>query len=154
MLIEQLNSLIKAEVEALGFILWGIEIDHSSSHAGSMTLRVFIDHEQGISVDDCQRVSQTVSTILDVEDPIDRTYTLEVSSPGVNRRVFNALQASALIGFEVKTRLVRADEMTDRRNLKGKITAVENNNVTLDTEVGEIVFDFGQVEHMRVVAKL
>ncbi|WP_192483819.1 MULTISPECIES: ribosome maturation factor RimP [Cysteiniphilum] len=153
MLVDQLEALIAPEVESLGFILWGIEMDAYSADTGSMTLRIFIDHEEGISVDDCQEVSRAVGAILDVEDPISGAYSLEVSSPGVNRRVFNALQAKALEGFEVKVQLHQATE-NNRRRFKGVIISVDNDEVVVKTEEDEeIRFDFHNVDKMRVVPK-
>ncbi len=151
MLIEELKALIEPEVEALGFILWGIEVDGSSTHAGSMTLRIFIDYEEGISVDDCQEVSHAVSAILDVEDPISGAYTLEVSSPGVNRRVFSAIQAKSLVGFIVKVELTHLLDQLNRKKFKGTIKDVEGDFVTLSTDEGEVKFDFSSVDKMRVV---
>ncbi|WP_119329508.1 ribosome maturation factor RimP [Cysteiniphilum halobium] len=153
MLIDRLKALIAPEVESLGFILWGIEMDAYSADTGSMTLRIFIDHEEGISIDDCQEVSRAVGAILDVEDPISGAYALEVSSPGVNRRVFNAVQAKALEGFEVKVQLHQATE-NNRRRFKGVIILVTNDEVLVKTEEEEeIRFDFHNVDKMRVVPK-
>ncbi|WP_440683790.1 ribosome maturation factor RimP [Cysteiniphilum halobium] len=153
MLIDRLKALIAPEIESLGFILWGIEMDAYSADTGSMTLRIFIDHEEGISIDDCQEVSRAVGAILDVEDPITGAYALEVSSPGVNRRVFNAVQAKALEGFEVKVQLHQATE-NNRRRFKGVIILVTNDEVLVKTEEEEeIRFDFHNVDKMRVVPK-
>ncbi|WP_116963593.1 ribosome maturation factor RimP [Fastidiosibacter lacustris] len=153
MLIDQLKNLVEPEVQALGFILWGIEMDAYSVDTGAVTLRIFIDHEEGISIDDCQEVSQAVSAILDVEDPISGTYSLEVSSPGMNRRVFNAKQAGALEGFKVKVQLHQPTE-NNRRRFEGAITEVNGELVTIKTEEGEVIgFDFANVDKMRVVPK-
>lgn len=153
MLIDQLKALIAPEVESLGFILWGIEMDAYSTETGSMALRIFIDHEEGISIDDCQAVSRAVGAILDVEDPISGAYALEVSSPGVNRLVFSALQAKALEGFEIKVQLHQATE-NNRRRFKGVIMSVTNDEVLVKTEEDEeIRFDFHNVDKMRVVPK-
>ena len=153
MVIDQVKELIAPEVESLGFILWGVEMDAYSADTGSVTLRIFIDHEEGISIDDCQEVSRAVSSILDVEDPISGAYALEVSSPGVNRRVFNEIQAKALEGFEVKVQLHQATE-NNRRRFKGVIILVNGGEVLVKTEENEdIRFDFNNVDKMRVVPK-
>ena len=154
MLLEQLKHLIEPEADELGFILWGIELDAFSSDTGTMTLRIFIDHEEGISVDDCQVVSQAVSTVLDVEDPISSAYALEVSSPGVNRKVFTAVQAASLEGFEVKVNLIAPLNSEDkRRRFKGVIEKVDDQVVYLLVEGETVKFDFVNVDKMRVVAK-
>ena len=77
-----LEALFEPIVQGLGFTLWGVELRSSQNHAH---LKVYIDHEDGISVDNCSDVSHQISGILDVEDPISVAYTLEVSSPGVER---------------------------------------------------------------------
>ena len=153
MLVEQLKTLIEPEVDELGFILWGVELEAFSSDTGTMTLRIFIDHEEGISVDDCQKVSQAVSTILDVEDPISGAYALEVSSPGVNRKVFTALQVKSLEGFEVKVNLISAIDEGKRRRFKGVIDDVKGDTICLLVEGEKVEFDFNNVDKMRVVAK-
>ena len=76
------EALLAPVVQALGFTLWGVELRSSQRQAH---LKLFIDHEDGITVDNCSNVSHQVSGVLDVEDPINVAYTLEVSSPGVER---------------------------------------------------------------------
>ena len=79
---EGLETLLGPIVEGLGFTLWGVEFRSSQKHAH---LKVFIDHKDGITVDHCSDVSHQISGVLDVEDPINVPYTLEVSSPGIDR---------------------------------------------------------------------
>ncbi len=80
----KLEQMLIAPVEALGHSLWGIEYVHAGKHS---VLRVYIDNEKGIFIDDCADVSRQVGAVLDVEDPISTEYTLEVSSPGVDRQI-------------------------------------------------------------------
>ncbi|TMP74296.1 ribosome maturation factor RimP, partial [Pseudoalteromonas phenolica] len=77
---QDLTEMLEPAVAACGFELLGLEFVQAGRHS---TLRVYIDHENGINVDDCAEVSRQVSAILDVEDPITNEYSLEVSSPGV-----------------------------------------------------------------------
>lgn len=84
---ERLTNMLTPAVEALDYELVGTEFIRAGKHS---TLRVYIDHADGISVDDCARVSRQVSAILDVEDPINTEYNLEVSSPGMDRPLFTA----------------------------------------------------------------
>jgi len=153
MIIDKLEALIHPEIDRLGFILWGIEIIGGTENNNATTVRIYIDHEHGISLDDCQQVSESVSTLLDVEVFFPNPYVLEVSSPGTNRRVFNAAQAQSLIGFEVKVRLIHTND-NNRRKFKGVITQVVNDTVMLETETGPINFSFDNVDKMRVVPKL
>jgi len=77
--------MLEAPVEALGFELIGVEFVRAGKHS---TLRVYIDHVDGITVDNCADVSLQASAVLDVEDPINTEYNLEVSSPGMDRPLF------------------------------------------------------------------
>jgi ribosome maturation factor RimP len=90
---QRLTDLLEAPVVALGFELWGIEFIRAGKHS---TLRVFIDSEQGVTVEDCAEVSQ-VGAIMDVEDPITEEY-LEVSSPGLDRPLFKVAQFEKYVG--------------------------------------------------------
>ena len=94
---QKLTEMISAPVEALGFELVGIEFIRSH-HS---TLRIYIDSDEGINVDDCADVSHQVSAVLDVEDPITVAYNLEVSSPGLDRPMFTAEHYVRFMGEEV-----------------------------------------------------
>lgn len=149
MLAEKLMDLLNPTVDELGFILWGIEVTGASN---AMTICIYIDHEDGIGVDDCQQVSYAVSALLDVEDPIPGQYVLEVSSPGMNRRIFNAAQAESIEGFEVK--VVLLNTVDDKRKFKGVIQKVDGEQVTMVLEDDSVIsFDFDNVEKMRVIPK-
>jgi len=89
---QQIQALLEPTVEALGYELWGLEYLSQGRHS---TLRLYIESEQGISIDDCAAVSEQVSSVLDVEDPITGEYTLEVSSPGMDRLLFKPDQYPA-----------------------------------------------------------
>ena len=145
MLLDDLYDIVEPITADLGYILWGIEVVGS----GKVTIRIFIDHENGVSVDDCQTVSREVSTIFDVEDPVSGEYVLEVSSPGMNRQIFNITQAQALIGFNVKAvTLVPVESQT---KFKGLLKEVDGNNVILELENNkEVSFDFDELKRLRV----
>ena len=104
---QQMEAMLAPTVEALGFELWGLEYLSQGRHS---LLRVYIEHDKGISVDDCAAVSEQVSAVLDVEDPITGEYTLEVSSPGMDRLLFKLEQFTAYIGEEIDIRLRSAFE--------------------------------------------
>lgn len=146
MLLDDLYEIVEPITADLGYILWGIEVVGS----GKMTIRIFIDHENGVSVDDCQAVSREVSAIFDVEDPVSGKYVLEVSSPGMNRQIFNIVQAEALIGFDVKA--VTLSPVESQTKFKGKLVGVDGNNVILKLEDSnkEISFDFDELKKLRV----
>ncbi|KEI34931.1 hypothetical protein clustered with transcription termination protein NusA [Francisella sp. W12-1067] len=145
MLLDKLYDIVEPITADLGYILWGIEIVGS----GTVTVRVFIDHENGVSVNDCQTVSKELSVIFDVEDPISGKYVLEVSSPGMNRQIFNINQAQALIGFTVKA--VTFEPVNSQTKFKGVLDKVEGNSIVLKLDDGkEVCFDFQELKKLRV----
>jgi ribosome maturation factor RimP len=118
---QQLIDLLKPVVEALGFEFWGIEY---IAQGNNSVLRVFIDGENGIHVDDCALVSRQISGIMDVEDPITSEYNLEVSSPGVDRPLFTLEHYKRYVGEFVDVKLRYAFE--GRRKFKGKLVGIED----------------------------
>ena len=140
-------ALLAPTVEALGLDLLGAEYLPSP---GGAVLRLYIDRpgadaadpSQGVTIEDCEAVSREVSAQLDVEDPISGNYTLEVSSPGVDRLLFNASQFARFIGQRAKVGLKRPQD--GRRRLQGTIVAV-------DAGAGTVAFDVDGTS-MSVVA--
>ncbi|MCB1648467.1 MAG: ribosome maturation factor RimP [Gammaproteobacteria bacterium] len=120
-------ELIQPTVEALGVELWGVEYLIQGKYS---VLRVYIDRQdEGVTIDDCERVSRQVSGILDVEDPIPGEYTLEVSSPGMDRPLFHLEQFARFAGEPASVRLRTPVE--GRRKFKGVIQSVSDDSVTL-----------------------
>ncbi len=97
----KIEALLKPTLEALGFELWGLEYLSQGRHT---LLRLYIDAESGVTVDDCAEVSRHVSGVMDVEDPISGEYTLEVSSPGVDRLLFRLDHYSMYVGEWIELR--------------------------------------------------
>ncbi len=141
-----MHGLISSSVEALGYELWGVEYD---PRGRGSTLRVFIDSLTGISLDDCVTVSRQVSALLDVEDPIFEEYELEVSSPGVDRRLFNREQYSAFIGEQLHL-LFRKPFKGKYKNV-GLLSEVLSNEMVLQGEDGEYRIPFDILEKVRVL---
>ncbi|BBL76304.1 ribosome maturation factor RimP [Methylomagnum ishizawai] len=121
---ERLVNLIDPVVAGLGYELVGVEFD-----ARQRILRVFIDHEAGITLDDCSKVSYQLSGTLDVEDPIPGRYQLEISSPGMDRPLFTLAHFARFQGEMVRLQLARAIE--GRRRFKARIAGVEGDTVLL-----------------------
>ncbi len=140
--------MLQVPVEALGFQLWGIEYVQAGKHS---ILRVFIDGENGINIEDCANVSRQVSAVLDVEDPISTEYTLEVSSPGVDRPLFTAAQYAAYVGEEVKVQLTMP--VAGTRNLKGAIVQVDGQMITLNVNGKELVVALDNIRKGNIIAK-
>ncbi len=127
-----LTALFTPIVEGLGFTLWGVEYRHSQHHA---LVKVYIDHEDGITVDNCSDVSHQISGVLDVEDPISVAYTLEVSSPGVERPLMRPEHYLKYIGQDIKVRLSWA--VNERKNFLGKLTQASDDDITINVD-GEL----------------
>jgi ribosome maturation factor RimP len=144
--IEELNGLIEPAVEAVGFEFVGLEYVAEGRHS---VLRVFIDHEQGINVDDCATVSRQVSAILDVEDPISGHYNLEVSSPGMDRPLFKLEHFQRFEGEEIK---LRSHAPVDgRRNFRGVLLSVEGEQVLMNVDGQVFTIAFDNVDKANIV---
>ncbi|OOF37465.1 ribosome maturation factor RimP [Rodentibacter heidelbergensis] len=145
---ENLKTMLEGAVEDLGCELWGIECQRAGRF---MTVRLFIDKEGGVTVDDCADVSRQVSAILDVEDPIADKYNLEVSSPGLDRPLFTLNQYERYVGQDIAIHL-RIPVM-DRRKWQGKLERIENDMLILVVDGQEQVFVFGNIQKANVIAK-
>lgn len=142
----QIHELIEPSVEALGFELWALEYNSGGKRP---MLRIFIESENGITVDDCAAVSRQVSAVLDVEDPISSEYQLEVSSPGAERTLNKLDQFARYAGYEVLVRLRFA--MDGRRNFKGILVGVEQDEVVLRVGNEEYLFPIEEIDKANVI---
>ncbi|MBD2783264.1 ribosome maturation factor RimP [Xenorhabdus doucetiae] len=142
---QKLTEIISAPVEALGFELVGLEF----IRARVSTLRVYIDSEEGITVDNCADVSHQVSAVLDVEDPVPGLYNLEISSPGLERPLFKAEHYQRFIGEEVNLMLRMA--MQNRRKWKGIIKAVDGEMITVAVDGKDEVFALSNIQKANLV---
>ncbi len=117
---ERLQGLLEPVVTGLGYEWVGLEFLSAGARS---TLRVYIDLDGGITVDDCERVSRQVSSVLDVEDVIRGHYTLEVSSPGLDRPLFTPEHFRRFAGREVRLQL--RDLVQGRRRLDGRLVGID-----------------------------
>lgn len=145
---QNLQEMLQDAVEDLGCELWGIECQRTGRF---MTVRLFIDKDGGVTVDDCADVSRQVSAILDVEDPIADKYNLEVSSPGLDRPLFTLPQFERYIGQDIAVHL-RIPVM-ERRKWQGKLERIEKDMITLIVDDQEQILVFGNIQKANVVAK-
>ncbi|MCI5764883.1 ribosome maturation factor RimP [Actinobacillus porcinus] len=145
---QNLKEMLTPAIEDLGCELWGIECQRAGRF---MTVRLFIDKEGGVGIEDCADVSRQVSAILDVEDPIADKYNLEVSSPGLDRPLFTLSQFERFVGQDVSIHL--RIPVADRRKWQGKLEKVDNDMITLVVDGQEQVFVFGNVQKANVVPK-
>lgn len=143
---KQLQAIIEPAVTALGYELVGIEHLSQGKHS---VLRVYIDHENGISVDDCADVSHQVSAVLDVEDPITGLYTLEVSSPGLDRPLFSEAHYQRYVGSLAELRL--RSPLDGRRKFKGRLQAVQDGQVVIEVDGVEYSVALDNIDKANLV---
>jgi ribosome maturation factor RimP len=125
--VEDLDQLLAPVIAALGYELWGVELNARPRHS---LLRLFIDSPDGITVDDCAAVSRQASATLDVADPIKGAYTLEVSSPGWDRPLFRPEQYRRYVGSKLRLRLARLVE--GQRNVAGVLRGIDDDCVEVE----------------------
>jgi ribosome maturation factor RimP len=144
---EVLQSIIEPVIMALGFQLWGLEYLGQGRHT---LLRIYIDKEGGINIEDCAEASRHISSILDVEDPISNEYTLEVSSPGLDRVLFTLKQFESHFGDVIKVRLT--ESFAGRRNFSGILKTIADEEVVLIVGEEEFSIPYELVEKANVVS--
>jgi ribosome maturation factor RimP len=146
-LLETLDSLARRAAQAEGLQVAWIELKR---HGGSNLFRVFIEREDGgASLADCERLTHRLGLLLDVEDPIDSAYVLEVSTPGLDRPLRNESDYDRFVG-----RLARVKTKTPldgRRRFVGRLGGVRSGEVMIDDEeVGEVSIPMSQVDSARL----
>lgn len=145
---QKLTELIRPAVDETGKILLGIEYISAGNNS---VLRLFIDHENGINVDDCAEVSRQVGALLDVEDPISSEYSLEVSSPGVDRPLFELAHFQAVMGETVNVKL--SMPLNGRRKFKGPLVAIENDTLIIEVDSIDYELAISNIVKANLVAK-
>ena len=145
-------ALLAPTVQTLGVELLGVEYLPAP---GGATLRLYIDvpvaeaSTRAVGIEDCEAVSREVSAQLDVEDPISGHYTLEVSSPGIDRPLFEAAQFARFAGEQAKVGLKLPQD--GRRRLTGRIVSVEGDSVTFDVDGAAFTVAIDNIEKARLV---
>lgn len=143
---DDLETLLAPVVVAQGCELWSLEF---SMQGRRSLLRIFIDSAAGISLEDCERVSRQVSAVLDVEDPITSAYTLEVSSPGLDRQLHKPEHFERYIGAIVAVKLRMPYE--GRRRFQGRLNGLEDGDLVLQVEDTEFLLPLDGIDKANVV---
>jgi len=146
---QKLVGLIEPVVSAMGYALLGVEHIKQGRHS---LLRIYIDKFDGITLTDCEKVSHQVTGIFDVEDPIQGTYNLEVSSPGLDRPVFTLAQFAQNTGKMVKLNL--GTKLDGRRKLTGRIIEAGTDFVLVECEGTEYRVVADMIDHARLVPEM
>jgi ribosome maturation factor RimP len=144
---ERIERLLGPSLQAMGYEIVRIVI--SGKHRP--TLQVMAERSDGrpMTVEDCADISRQASAILDVEDPIRSSYTLEVSSPGLDRPLTRPKDFERFAGYEA--RLETRQPIDGRRRFTGRILGIEGETVRLKDEAGEIALPYGQIHKARLV---
>lgn len=150
---EAIVARVAPALAELGLECLGVE--WNAGHGGGL-LRVYIDslHHEGdaanaVSVDDCEAASREISALLDVDDPIPGHYVLEVSSPGIERPLFNAAQFARFLGEEARVTLKLPRD--GRRRLRGRIAAVDGNRIGMDVDGVRMDIADNEIESAHLV---
>lgn len=141
-----LEKLVAPVVTGLGYMFIGLQNIPQGKHS---LLRVYIDKQNGVTVDDCEKVSRQVGAMLEVEALETSNYTLEISSPGLDRLLFNLEQFEGQIGNQVSIQLVAPIE--GRRNYKGMLTSVQKGEICIVAEQKTVTLSFSDIIEARLV---
>lgn len=150
---ERVEALVTPHITEMGYRVWDVEY---VKEGAEWYLRITLDSDKGIDIDDCEKVSRAINPIIDEADPIEDFYYLEVSSPGLERVLRKEEHFAACIGSEIEIRLFAPDE-NKKKSYTGKLAAFENDTVSIDlgTETQQIpmskiskvqtIFDFKSI---------
>lgn len=147
----RIANLIRPTIESLGFELWGFDYNTQGNYT---TLRIYVDGTEGkgITLDQCAIVSREVSAVLDVEDPINTRYQLEVSSPGIDRTLYTIDQFKKYIGENVKIKLQSAQN--GRRQFEAEIIKIEDDTLYLKAENDAFNIAFCDIQKAKLKLKI
>ncbi len=126
---DELAGMLQPAIERLGYELIDLEVKLGGR---SGIVRVFIDQDDGISLDDCEKVSMAVSALLDVEDPLPGQYNLEVSSPGLDRKLTKAEHFQRFMGETVKVQM--RFPIAGRKRFRGTLVSSNDENIVVEVD--------------------
>jgi ribosome maturation factor RimP len=144
-----LQTLVDGFVGSLGYDLWGVEL--LPRPKSGQLLRVYIETQpqDGVDLSDCEKVSRQLSAVLDVEDPIAGEYTLEVSSPGMDRPLYNIEQFARYVDATVRVKL--RSTVVGRKNFRGQLLAVEQGQIQMLVDGEQITLAISDIDSAHVV---
>ena len=145
---EYIETLLKKDIKTLGFDIWGIELLGSSLNP---TLRIFIDNEDGVTVEDCEKVSKHISKVIEADDTYSINSTLEVSSPGIERKFFNKDQYINYLGYTIKIRY--RDTEQQFKSIKGILSTISEKGLIITAKDEEIFIQFQEIEKANLEFK-
>lgn len=138
------EELLRPLIEEMGYRIWDVEFRKVGADP---TLTVTIDSDEGINIDDCEKVHRAIDPLLDEADPIDVPYILEVSSPGIERDIRTDAHILACMGEEIEAKLFVP--LNGRRSYVGEIAAYADGILTLSTPEGDVAIPRTAISHMN-----
>jgi len=138
---EYIETLLEKDIKTLGFDIWGIELLGSNLNP---TLRIFIENENGVTVEDCEKVSKHISKVIEADETYSINSTLEVSSPGVERKFFNKDQYINYLGYTIKIRY--RDSEQQFKSLSGVLISVSENGLDIKVKDEKYFIRFQEIE--------
>ena len=138
---DYIEELIRKDIQTLGCSIWGIELVGSSSNN---ILRVFIDKNEGVTLKDCEKVSRHISKVIEADEIYSKNLSLEVSSPGIERKFFNQDQYSNYLGCLIKVRF--KNKQNEYKTAKGNLLKVYEDCLVINTEKEELSINFKDIE--------
>ena len=142
---ERVAAMAQPVVEEEGCSLWDVEYVRE---AGTWYLRVYIDKEGGVGIDDCERISRRLDPILDEEDPIPDSYVFEVGSAGAERELKRPSDFEQFLGHEVELRLYRP--MDGKKSFVGTLAGYDDGNVTITVGEEALTFEKQQIAKVNL----
>lgn len=128
-LVTQIYEMVKPIADELNYEIYHVEYVKEN---GEYYLRIYIEKEGGITLNDCEALSRRVSDIMDEKDPIEEAYFLEVSSPGLNRNLFTESHYKRFVGREIMVKLTKA--IDGKKNIKGILKEVNEENIIVEAD--------------------
>ena len=144
---EKVEKLVKPKVEEAGYELYDVEF---AKEGKNYFLRIFIDNEKGIDLNDCEKVTNSISDILDEADYIKEQYFLEVSSPGIERVLKKNKHLQQNIGKEIEIKLFKKDE-NGKKEYIGILEKFNDNNITLNIYDSVINIERKDIAHIKTI---
>jgi ribosome maturation factor RimP len=147
--VHDLTELFEPVIESMGYEFVGVEFNAGGGHG---TLRVYIDREQGVSLDDCASISHQLSGILDVEEPIKQAYDLEISSPGIDRPLFKIADFEKFSSRTAKIKMALG--VQGRKNFKGQLVSVADSKwVVIEVDGEQFDLPYADIAKANLVGE-
>ncbi len=144
---EKVEKLIQPIIEEIGYDLYDVEY---AKEGKNYFLRIFIDNEKGIDLNDCEKVNDAITDILDEENYIKEQYFLEVSSPGIERVLRKDKHLEQNIGEQINIKLFKKDE-NEKKEYIGKLTKYDDSNIFIEQDENEVKIERKNISQIKTV---